>query len=125
MKRKRTCTSEGEKVESHSGNVVVSLLDEILVSIVNAQIDSAERVLEDNHDPEHKHRELVLRLRGGGIDSDQDESEGDEPSNTDGKESSSIVKNGKEAAMKMAKREIDSNDDEDIWSLSSPPPSAS
>ena len=74
VRRKRTCTSEGEKVEG----------------------------------------EPVLRLRGGGMDPDQDEGDEDDSSSIDGKESSSMAKDDKEAAMKMTELDKDAKTEEAI-----------
>ena len=52
-----------------------------------------------------KHTHEPLRLRGGGVDPDQKESEEDDTSSIEDEESSSMVMDDKEAAMKVA--EID------------------
>ena len=51
-KRKRTCSSEGEKVEGakSAGNVVLFSSDEIVENMAKDQADPGQRVVEDNHD---------------------------------------------------------------------------
>ena len=69
MKRRRTCTSEGEKVEgaTSAGNVVLFSSDETVEKMAKAQ-----RVVEDNHDSDGREALVLERF-----------SESDKSSNSD------------------------------------------